>query len=264
EGGVYTYSGVDYAVAGQYVLDTLPAVTGCDTILTLNLAVDTFPVLYVDASICTGETYSIGGMDFTMSGTYLVDTLDAATGCDSIRILRLTVDDFVISTQAAGICVGEVFTYNGADYSVAGNYLLDTLPNAAGCDTLLFLDLQVSALPIVSAGADQVLDCQATSVVLDGSVVPGMPMWSGPGITGATAGQWTPVVTLPGLYTLTVTSAEGCTAVDEVEVVADPETVLADAGADAFLTCDILEVTLQGGPVGADLNYQWTGPGISA
>src|SRR5690606_34966700 len=57
EGDVFSYSGVDYAVAGQYVLDTLPAVTGCDTILTLNLAVDTFPVLYVDPSICTGETY---------------------------------------------------------------------------------------------------------------------------------------------------------------------------------------------------------------
>src|SRR5690606_26516456 len=87
---------------------------------------------------------------------------------------------------------------------------------------------------------------------------------SGPGIHAGNANQLTPEVTQPGVYTLTVTSPEGCMTTDEVVVHLDPSAVVANAGEDAFISCDIEVVQLQASPIGASYTYLWTGPGINA
>src|SRR5690606_34487646 len=53
-------------------------------------------------------------------------------------------------------------------------------------------------------------------------------------------------------------------ATDQVDVTADPNTVIANAGPDRVLSCDVTEVTLNALPIGPDYIYQWTGPGINA
>ena len=263
-GEVYTYNGIDYSTAGTYLLDTLAAVTGCDTILNLVLTVDPLDTTYLDVTICTGGVYTIGGIDYTMEGEYLIDTISATVGCDSVRILRLQVELFNQFTIQASICEGEVYTYDGTDYSTQDTFLLDTLAGPGGCDTLLYLELVVNPLPTANAGGDLILDCDVQSVTLNGSASGGSPSWTGPDINAGNANQLMPVVSLPGQYILTVTSPEGCIAIDTVVVDLDPATVIADAGPDAFFSCDIDTIILQGGPTGPDIIYQWTGPGINA
>jgi len=263
-GDVYTYNGVDYSVEDLYVLDTLPAAVGCDSILILDLIVNPLETTYIDTFICTGGVITIGGIDYTAAGTYLIDTIPAVVGCDSVRFLRLSVADYNQNLVSASICQGDTFTINGIDYTMTGLYVIDTLAGPNSCDTILSLDLTVNPLPTADAGADQLLDCQSQTVTLDGSGTGGSPSWAGPGINSGNENQFTPDVTQPGTYYLTVTSPQNCTAVDSVVVNLDPATVIADAGPDAFFSCDIDTVILQAGPLGPEYTYQWTGPGINA
>jgi gliding motility-associated-like protein len=263
-GDIYTINGMDYTTAGIYLIDTLTASAGCDTILYLQLTVNPLDTTYLNETICTGGVYTIGGIDYTMAGTYFIDTIPAAAGCDSIRFLVLAVADYNTDTIVSILCEGEVFTYNGIDYSTTNIYTLDTLTGPGGCDTILALDLTINTLPTANAGADQILDCAMQSVTLNGSVTGGTPLWTGPGIDASNEGQLMPVVTQPGVYYLTASTPPNCSAVDSVTVTLDPSTVIADAGADAFISCDIDTIILQAGPSGTDLVYQWTGPGINA
>ena len=150
------------------------------------------------------------------------------------------------------------------DYDTTDLYTVDTLAGPGGCDTVLFLDLVVHPLPTANAGADLTLDCDVLTVTLNGSATGGSPLWTGPDINPGNETQLMPEVSLPGTYILTVTSAEGCIAVDSVVVNLDPQSVIANAGIDDSLSCDVLQITLQGSPLGPDYIYQWTGPGIDA
>ncbi len=263
-GDIYTINGMDYTTAGVYLIDTLSAPIGCDTILYLNLTVNPLDSTYLYETICTGGVYSINGIDYNTAGTYLIDTIPAAVGCDSIRFLVLAVADYNTDTIVEVLCEGEVFTYNGIDYNSTGIVTLDTLAGPGGCDTILALDLTIITLPTANAGADQILDCATQVVTLNGSATGDAILWTGPGINASNDTQLMPAVTQPGVYYLTSSTPPNCSAIDSVVVTLDPATVVADAGLDAFFSCDIDTVTLHGSPVGPNIQYQWTGPGINA
>ena len=89
QGNSYNFHGKNLTESGVYS-DTLSAVNSCDSVVTLNLNVR--PVLNgsVSASICSGQTYSFAGKNYTAAGTYS-DTSLNVLGCDSITTLQLTV-----------------------------------------------------------------------------------------------------------------------------------------------------------------------------
>ena len=74
-----------------------------------------------------------------MSGTYR-DTLKTSAGCDSIRVLNLTVSPSKTITLNQSICEGESFLGR----SMSGTYR-DTLKTSAGCDSIRVLNLTVVA-----------------------------------------------------------------------------------------------------------------------
>lgn len=85
----YPLDGQQYDLPGTYV-DTILSVLGCDSIVTLNLAVA--PPIITDtlAAICVGDTFFIGTEPFVAN----VDTtiiIPAANGCDSTVNLNLAV-----------------------------------------------------------------------------------------------------------------------------------------------------------------------------
>lgn len=86
-------------------------------------------------------------MTFAEEGIY-TDTLTAADGCDSIRILHLTKIpcDVTYSDTTAFICEGESFLWHGQAYTSTADIPV-TLTNATGCDSIRTLHLIVT--PIV-------------------------------------------------------------------------------------------------------------------
>src|SRR5690606_2080758 len=208
-GETYVFHGESFTVSGTYMV-TLPlgASNGCDSIIELTLVFGEYERSTINERICDGQVFWYNGQAYSEEGTYVLDTIEAMTGCDTILELNLGVDPLEVQVIDTAICAGESVTFFGVDYSLPGEYLLDTITASIGCDTVLRLRLAVHDLPTAEAGADQIIYCDALSVVLQGSASGGTPLWSGPGIHAGNANQLTPEVTQPGVYTLTVTSPE--------------------------------------------------------
>jgi HYR domain/SprB repeat len=116
--------------------------------------------------------------------------------------------------------------------NVAAVYVLTVTNSANGCTASSSVTVTSNTTqPTASAGPDRVLNCNNTSVVLDGS---GSSqggnfnyLWSGPGIvSGGTTP--TPTVNAAGSYTILVTNtSNGCTRTDTAAVAQTPALVAA-------------------------------------
>ncbi|MGL5888651.1 MAG: T9SS type A sorting domain-containing protein, partial [Bacteroidia bacterium] len=82
-------SGMVYTTNGTY-LDTIPNMAGCDSVITINLTVNSASVTTVIADLCGGSYTAPSGAVYTVSGTYN-DTIQRVNGCDSISQIYLTI-----------------------------------------------------------------------------------------------------------------------------------------------------------------------------
>src|SRR5690606_19265790 len=123
---------------------TLTAASGCDSVATLNLTVSQNITSTNDQTICTAQLpYSWNGQNITQAGTYTA-TLTAASGCDSIATLNLTVNQNVTSTTDQAICSAQLpYTWNGQPTPQSADHTA-TLTAASGCDSIATLNLTVS------------------------------------------------------------------------------------------------------------------------
>lgn len=130
-----------YFLEGTYTI-VEEASNGCDSIITLHLEV--FPNYHetISATICEGDTFSVGTYTHTVSGTY-DDYFFAEGVCDSIITLNLTVlPGGGDTTIYASICDGESFTVGSHTYTETGIYEdIFTSPN--GCDSVVTTHLTV-------------------------------------------------------------------------------------------------------------------------
>lgn len=117
--------------------ETFVAVNGCDSIVVLQLTVAPDRREERNVKICEGASYSLGDQVITESGTYSTVFTDA-NGCNSTRIVHLSVRDTVSTTVNAEICIGSNF----AGYSEAGTYI-DVFNSSTGCDSTRTLLLRV-------------------------------------------------------------------------------------------------------------------------
>ena len=115
--------------------------SGCDSIVILELTVEDVIEENLTQSICSGETFPFGSQTLSETGTYR-DTLQTASGCDSIVILELTVDDVIENNIDQNICSGETLSLGTQTLSETGTYR-DTLQTASGCDSIVILELRV-------------------------------------------------------------------------------------------------------------------------
>jgi len=111
------------------------------------------------ACILQGNSYNFYGTPLTSSGTY-ADTFSAASGCDSIEVLHLSVVTPVTQIQSISGCNAVV--YNGTTYT-ASTTLKDTLHTSLGCDSVyrhVFIQIN-TANPVTVR--DTVSSCQSVT-----------------------------------------------------------------------------------------------------
>ena len=87
QGEAYNFNGQSLVAAGVY-LDTLANATGCDSVVTLTLSVLPQSTHTSVDSFCVGSVYNFYGQQLSSAGIY-TDTLNSASGCDSIVMLYL-------------------------------------------------------------------------------------------------------------------------------------------------------------------------------
>jgi len=201
-----------------------------------------------------GTTYyisAIAGMDDGNGNVDLTDPeLSVAVGTPVTFFAPTT------STFEETICQGDIFTTNGIDYSTSGTYLIFTLQNSIGCDSLVYLDLEVLN-PVAGVLPPPSIDCGPNQMVtLEAVITNPSPTvsyeWSGNAscIVGPT-NNTTLQVTCGGTYTLIVAEIQnGVTCTSNpftVNVMEDTAIPIADPGVSQTITCNTSVVTL-GGP----------------
>ena len=140
EGDSFLLNGVYYKEEGIY-MDTLMALFGCDSIVTLDLKVQQGIEQNFNAEICEGDTFVFGNKTYTEPGVYR-DTFESFIGCDSVVTLTLATRPAFRDTIVASICFGDTYEWRGTFYDTTGIYI-DSVPNADGCPDVYVLDLTV-------------------------------------------------------------------------------------------------------------------------
>jgi len=166
QGSAYDFNGVMLTEAGAYV-DTLAAITGCDSVLVLDLTVHPYYTENFSAAICEGEAYLFNGEILTETGIYS-DTLFTVADCDSIQVLELDVNPVYQTPLEAEINSGETYEFGDEVLTESGIYY-DTLLTAEGCDSVLVLTLTVitgASEPLNSPACDYSLTSDPDFLVI--------------------------------------------------------------------------------------------------
>src|SRR5690554_4222288 len=127
--GSFTWiDGVTYTSSNNIATHTLTAANGCDSIVTLDLTINTF-VTGTDVQEACGSFTWIDGNTYTTNNKTATHTIvgGAAGGCDSIVTLDLTITSFpeITASSNGELCDGEtlnlaVTTVSGASYQWTG------------------------------------------------------------------------------------------------------------------------------------------------
>ena len=136
----FTWNGVTYNASGDYE-QVFTSALGCDSIIELHIFLD--EILEGDTDTVRGvcTAYEWHGHLYDLSGLY-TDTIPSAAGCDSIVHLDLVLDEIYEggTDTVRGICTA--YEWHGHLYDQTGFYT-DTIPSAAGCDSIVHLDLSM-------------------------------------------------------------------------------------------------------------------------
>ena len=143
QGETYSFNGQDIKKRGVYTYTTKSLITGCDSIVTLNLEVIDLKDSIINEKICRGETYTFNGQNITESGIYTYITKSLITGCDSIVALVMNVIEPKDSIINEKICRGETYSFNGQNITEGGVYTYKTKSLITGCDSIVTLNMDV-------------------------------------------------------------------------------------------------------------------------
>ena len=117
----------------------------------------------VEANICTGSIFQMGGQTFDAAGNYILN-LKSTLGCDSTIYLTLVESENIEVELSGNICDGEHYLFNGEYINVSGEYSAGFL-NANGCDSLVTLILNV--LPNIEQNISEYI-CEGDSIEFGG------------------------------------------------------------------------------------------------
>lgn len=135
-------NGTTYTNSGQYV-EILTGQGGCDSTVTLNLTITQPSSATETAAACGSYYWTTNGTTYTNSGQYMT-TLTNSNGCDSVVTLDLTITQASAPvTTTVNACDSYTWNANNTTYTTSGTYS-ETLVNAAGCDSLVTLDLTLN------------------------------------------------------------------------------------------------------------------------
>ncbi len=199
DGKTFAFAGQVLSDAGVYV-DSLTAIGGCDSIVTLTLSILPVPVTTINVGICEGSAYVFQGDTLSSDGLYTY-VFQAANGCDSIVILDLSVVISFETTAEATICNGETYGFGTLELTDEGVYL-NTFTAIGGCDSLVTLTLTV--LPTQNSAVEASI-CEGETFTYNGTAL-----------------------TDPGLYQYILTGVNGCdsTVLLTLNVLPIPNTVI--------------------------------------
>tara|TARA_R110002050_G_scaffold300722_2_gene471897 strand:+ start:37718 stop:40324 length:2607 start_codon:yes stop_codon:yes gene_type:complete len=159
----YTWiNGVTYTTNNSTAIDTLTSVSGCDSVVTLNLTINT-SLSSIDVITACGSYTWIDGVTYTASNSTATDTLVSNTGCDSVVTLNLTINSHTTGSDIVTAC-DSLTWIDGITYYANNSNARFTLTNAAGCDSIVRLFLTISPVDVTTTRNGLLISANATGM----------------------------------------------------------------------------------------------------
>jgi hypothetical protein len=168
---------------------------GCDSIATLNLAINYSNTGTSSVTAC--DTYTWNGTTYTQSGSYS-QTFTNLLGCDSVHTLVVTIGNANTGTSAQFSC--DSFEWNGQIITSSGSYN-QTFTNLSGCDSAHTL---VATISYSNTGNSSVTVCDSYD-------------WDGV------------IYAFDGIYTNIYINSSGCDSLHTLTLTISPPSTLFDA-----------------------------------
>ena len=255
-----TSNSISISQSGVYTVTAINA-EGCSASTNVTVTVNPLPNVNIsgNSSFCQDDnvtltvtgasTYvwsnssTVDAITVNAAGTYTVTGTDA-NGCMNTATHTVSVNPTYNVPLTHSICEGESYNFFGQNIMVAGTYT-HTLQTINGCDSVLTLTLTVKALPTPSISGNTAL-CEGESTMLtaNGGV---SYIWSNGSETNSIN------VAESGVYTVTATNVEGCSATESVTVTVNPLPIVVIGGNTSI--CEGGSTTLTAS--GAD-TYSWS------
>ena len=107
---------------------------------------------------CDSLTW-IDGVTYISSNNTAIHTLTNVIGCDSVVTLNLTINYSTAGTDVITAC-DSLTWIDGVTYTASNNTATHTLTSAAGCDSVVTLDLTIN---YPNSGTDTQIACDSLS-----------------------------------------------------------------------------------------------------
>ena len=220
---------INVAESGVYTVTATNA-EGCSATATATVTVNPLPIVNIsgNSSFCQGDNITLtatGASTYAWSnnstdnaitvnnaGTYTVTGTDA-NGCSNTATHTVSVNPTYNIPLTHSICEGESYNFHGQNITTAGTYT-HTLQTVNGCDSVLTLVVTLKALPTIAiSGYTTLCEGESTTLTANGGI---SYNWS----NGSTTNSIN--VAESGVYMVTATNVEGCSAVESVTVTVNP------------------------------------------
>ena len=254
-------NGTTYDEANPSGTETLTAVAGCDSIVTVDLVFNTvFPGTDVQAA-CDSYTW-IDGNTYTASNNSATWVLPSVSGCDSTVTLDLTITNSNTGTDTQSECDSFIWI-DGNTYTSSNNSATWVLTNIDGCDSLVTLDLTINASPTLIDFTNGGIYCQGE--VVNGLVaeVSGVPDFTldytlnGNPLSINSSSSSIDVGSSAGEYTLNALTDNYCTTTlnQSQTIVINPIPDIPSLGEDAIYCSNAVPEAIQA--TGSTGSYNW-------
>ncbi len=150
EGESFEFAGEEYSTSGNYS-ENYSGINGCDSTVHLNLTVKAAFNEAIEASLCEGETFTLGSINLDEAGAYEFE-FQSTEGCDSSYVIEVSISEENITEVDATICEGESYEFAGVEYDNPGLYFLQ-FESEGPCDSLVHLLIEEIAIPTENISA---------------------------------------------------------------------------------------------------------------
>lgn len=139
----YTWmDGITYFTSNNTATHTLSNSVGCDSLVYLDLTINYSDSTLDVVTACDAYTW-MDGVTYTTSNTSATYTLQNSAGCDSVISLDLTILSSSSFVDTVVACNNYTWI-NGVTYTSSNTVATDTLTNAVGCDSIVYLNLTIN------------------------------------------------------------------------------------------------------------------------
>lgn len=196
KGDKYEFFGDTLTATGSYEHTLQSAVTGCDSIVSVNLVVLAEFTGHEAMTVCANELPVVWkGKTITAEGVHQFDTL-TTVGTDSIVLLSLHVIEPVTKDIRESICEGGKYIFGDTTLTTEGTYSRTTTSLVTSCDSVITLFLTITPAKVTML-RDTI--CEGENYTYNGETL-----------------------TKAGIYRDTTTTEEGCMTITELTLTVNP------------------------------------------